>query len=434
MQTANIQPLMSTVLVVGAHGFLGGFIVAALRAAGYHAVRGIRIDGRALGDDERACDLSRMLRPEDWRDALIGVDAVVNVAGVLRERGAQTFDAIHVYAPLALARACVDVGVSRFVQISALGRPEDGAFIASKHRFDDALLALPLEAVVLRPSVVYATTGSYGGTSLLRALAALPVVQWLPGDGAWPIQPLAADDLATLVVRALEAPRGCYEVGGPQVMTLRDYQHEWRHWLRIGGERVIHVPEALVSAQVTLFDIIGRGPIGKTMWRMLKRGNTTAPDAWTRLQQTFEFAPRELSEVLAARPSQVQDRWHAQLYFLAPMLRIALVLLWLLSGWSGLATPSAQIEQVFGDSWLAALAPVTMACAAGVLDLVLGLWLASGWKSRIALSLMALSVLAYTIAFGVAIPGAWLDPLGGLAKNLVVLPALAVAWVLADRR
>lgn len=47
---------------------------------------------------------------------------------------------------------------------------------------------------------------------------------------------------------------------------------------------------------------------------------------------------------------------------------------------------------------------------------------------------MGISVSAYTLAFGVLLPAQWLDPLGGLAKNLVVLPALAVAWVLADRR
>jgi hypothetical protein len=47
---------------------------------------------------------------------------------------------------------------------------------------------------------------------------------------------------------------------------------------------------------------------------------------------------------------------------------------------------------------------------------------------------MAASVLAYTLAFGIALPAAWLDPLGGLAKNLVVLPALAILWVLVERR
>src|SRR5687768_15590531 len=136
-----------------------------------------------------------MTAPASWRASLEGIDAVVNVAGILRERGSQRFDRIHHDGPLALAQACVEAGVARFVQISALGHPDDGEFIASKHRFDQALQQLPLAAIVLRPSVVYSTAGSYGGTSLLRALAAVPGVLPLPGDGRSRIQPLAAEDL-----------------------------------------------------------------------------------------------------------------------------------------------------------------------------------------------------------------------------------------------
>ncbi len=427
-------PPVRRVLVVGANGFLGGFIVAALREAGIEVVRGVRVQGRAPAADERDCDLARMRAPADWRDALRGVDAVINAAGILRETGAQRFDAIHVDGPLALARACADAGIARFVQVSALGHPDDGGFIASKHRFDRALLALPLQAVVLRPSVVYATAGSYGGTSLLRALAAMPLAQWLPGDGRWPLQPVAAEDLAALVVHALRAPPGLYEVGGPQALSLREYQTRWRAWLRIPGRTAICVPETLVSLQVALSERLGRGPIGTTMWRMLRRGNVTAPGAHARLQAAFGVAPRALEDVLAARPSQVQDRWQAQLYFVAPLLRAALAALWLLSAWAGFATPTADIEAMARGTVLAQASPVALARGAAAFDLLLGLWLATGWRPRTALALMGLSALAYTLAFGTAVPDAWLDPLGGLAKNLALLPAITAAWVLAERR
>jgi hypothetical protein len=65
---------------------------------------------------------------------------------------------------------------------------------------------------------------------------------------------------------------------------------------------------------------------------------------------------------------------------------------------------------------------------------VFALWLASGRAQRLALVAMAVCVVVYTLVFGIVLLPAWLDPLGGLAKNLVVLPALAVAWVLAERR
>ena len=424
-----------TALVLGANGFLAGYIIASLRQRGWRVVRGVRASAAPLRADERAADLTRMTTPEAWRDTLRGVDAVINVAGILRETGTQTFQAIHVDGPLALAQACVSAGVARFVQISALGEPEDGAFIASKHRFDEALLALPLSAAVLRPSIVYAASGSYGGTSLLRALAAFPGWHLLPGDGHWPIQPVSAEDLGAIAALAAEGgQRGIFEVGAPQPMTLREYQATWRRWLRIDGEAAIAVPEALVSLQVAIGERLGRGPVGETMWRMLRRGNVTGADAPARLQAEFGHTPRDLQTALAATPSQVQDRWQAQLYFLAPTLRIAIVALWLISAVAGWLTPAATIEALAAGSPMQAWQPVLLARATASLDAALALLLLINWRPRAVLGLMGLSVLAYTLAFGLLLPAQWLDPLGGLAKNLLVLPALAVAWVLADRR
>lgn len=430
----------TTVLVLGGNGFIAGYLIAALRRRGWRVLRGVRLHGgRALRDDERLCDFTTMTAPEQWRDALDGVDAVVNAAGILRETGRQTFDAIHVDGPLALARACVDAGVRRFVQISALGLPADGAFVASKHRFDEALAALPLSAIALRPSVVYSATGSYGGTSILRALAALPFAHALPGDGRWRIQPIAAEDLGELVARAVDSDvRGIHEVGGPEVMSLRDYQGAWRAWLRIPGARAIAVPEALVGVQVKigewLGESLGMAPMGETTWRMLRRGNVVGDDALPALRERFDFAPRPLREALAAHPSQTQDRWQAQLYFLAPLLKLSVIALWLLSAWAGFATPAVQIEALAAGSPLSAFVPVTLARATAGLDLLLALWLLVGWRPRTCIALMLLSVLAYTAIFGALLPALWLDPLGGLAKNLAVLPALAALWVLVDRR
>lgn len=395
-------------------------------------IRGVRSQPTAA--DERHCDFAQT-QGTDWHALLDGVDAVVNAAGVLRETRTQTFEAIHHTGPLALARACVDHGVRDFVQISALGHPADGEFIASKHRFDTALLTLPLRAVVLRPSIVYTPRGSYGGSSLLRALSALPLAVPLPGAGEWPVQPLAAEDLGELVATALEGEqRGVFEVGCERPMRLRDYLLRWRAWLRIPGARTLSTPLWAVDTAVAVGERLGIGPMGQTMWRMLKRGNVCAPDAHARLLEAFGTAPRGLGTVLAQTPSQVQDRWQAQLYLLAPMLRWTVILLCLISAWAGFATPAAQIEAMSAGSLLAHLQPVSLARFAGGVDLMLALWLASGWRPRAAVASILLLLLGYTLVFGALVPALWLDPLGGLAKNLVLLPALAVLWVLSDRR
>ncbi len=423
-----------TALVTGAGGFLAGFIIAALREHGWRVLRGVR-SPEAVDEDAHHCDFERLREPRHWAPQLAGVDAVVNVAGILRETGTRRFDTIHHDAPLALAQACVDCGVRRFVQISALGDSTDGAFVTSKHRFDDALLGLPLSAVVLRPSVVYSASGSYGGTSLLRALAAMPGVLLLPGDGEWLIQPLAAEDLAQLVVHALESGEcGAFEVGGPHPISLRAYQQRWRAWLRLPVARVVRIPEALASLGVSLSEWLGRGPMAATTWRMLRRGNVTAIDAGERLHRSFGCAPRALDDVLAGRPSQAQDRWHARLYLVAPALRMGIVLLFLISAWVGFATPSAEIQRLAAGSLLSLLHPVELARGAAVIDLVLGIALLIGARVRWVIAAMLALIAAYTLAFGLMLPALWLDPLGGLAKNLVVLPALAALWILSERR
>ncbi|HET9034127.1 MAG TPA: NAD-dependent epimerase/dehydratase family protein, partial [Dokdonella sp.] len=294
----NAASTSRAILVVGGQGFLGGYIVAALRARGWRVVCAVRPRSASPDDgDTRSVDLSKMQAAESWREILDGIDGVVNVAGILREVGKDTFEAIHVGAPAALAKACVETGIRNFVQISALGQIDDGEFIASKYRFDALMLQLAANATVLRPSVVYATTGSYGGTSLLRALAGFPGFSPLPADGRWLLQPVAAEDLGELVAIAIERNlRGIYEVGGPDVISLRDYQAAWRRWMRIVGTRFLQVPEALVNLQVWIGERLGRGPTGETMWRMLRRNNVLPTGAKTRLQEDFGFVPRALDQ------------------------------------------------------------------------------------------------------------------------------------------
>lgn len=428
-------------MVIGGNGFIAGFIIARLRRNGWTVRKGVREVGRfghGTGgndhSDEAQCDLQQLLTPQDWYPLLEGVDAVVNAAGILREENGQTFDVVHYQAPLALAQACVDKGISRFVQISALGVPGDGEFIASKHKLDQALQDLELDAVILRPSVVYSTSGSYGGTSLLRGLAGFPLCHLVPGNGKWMIQPVAGEDLGRIAAEAVDQGRdGIYEIGCPEPLSVRAYQRLWRKWMRIPGGSELELPEGIIDSQISTWEMVGKGPVGVTMWNMLRRGNTTQPGAWERTLDAFGTAPASVEQVLGKQPSQVQDRWQAQLYFLGPVLTFLLALVWIISGAAGIveAAGAASLMGQFGivGDWA-----ITLVGVMGVADLALASWLAFTKRPRLVLGVMAVQTLLYTVALGAFVPLTWLDPLGGLAKNLVLLPALGVAWVLADRR
>lgn len=428
------------VLVTGAYGFIGAHIVAALTAAGHEvvcAVRGARVDARFPGLPAIACDMARDVRSADWLPRLAGIGAVVNCAGILRERGADSYVAIHQQAPLALFQACVQAGVRRVIQLSALGHADDGEFIASKHRGDRALMALELDWLVLRPSLVYSVRGSYGGTSLLRALAGLPGLLPLPGRGGQPLQPIAAEDVGAAVVAALARPqvtREVLELVGPDVLGLRDYLLAWRRWLGFGRARTLATPAALVRLACTLGEHLGRGPLGNTMARMLERGNVGAAGAADRLHERLGLRPRPLQRALAEAPSHVQDRWHARLYFALPLLRVAIAVLWIGSGVVGWLTPPAAVAATAPGSSFAAASLLGLARATASTDLLLGVLCLLRWRPRLVLALMLAMLLGYTFVIGVAWPMHWLDPFGGLLKNLPLIAALAILLATEERR
>ncbi|MEP6938549.1 MAG: SDR family oxidoreductase [Rudaea sp.] len=419
------------VLLTGAHGFIGAYVAAALRAAGHMVVACVRTP---RGAEELACDLARDLETSTWLPRLAGIDAVVNCAGILRETGIQTFAAIHVGAPLALFRACAEVGVRRVVQLSALGEPEDGEFVASKHRADAALAALDLEWTVLRPGLVYSASGCYGGTALLRSLAVLPGALFLPQRGAQRLRPVAAEDVGAAVVAALACPRAArqvIELTGPQTMCFVDYLRAWRAWFGLPRAFELRMPRPFVTATVGLGETLTRGPLCRVIWNLLQHERVGAGDTAQRLAATLQLSPRSLATALAERPCRAADLQAARLHSLVPALRVAFALLWLGSGIVGLLTTDLAVAATL-PAWPLSFA-TTLARCAGLADCVLGALLLFNVRTRLVTALMLAMLLAYTIAIGVFAAQHWLDPFGGLLKNIVLIVALMLLRALAAR-
>ncbi len=423
------------VFVTGSNGFLGGFIVSSLKQAGHEVVRGVR---RCTGSSDVQTDFSKDAGISIWKQRLTNIDAVVNCAGILREDGRGSFDAVHRDTPQALFQACAEMDICKVIQVSAIGAPEDTDFIRSKHEGDEVLMSLDLDWTVIRPSLVYSPAGSYGGTSLLRAMAALPFIQPLPEGGRHKIQPIAAEDLGKLVVSVLEndaSRQAILEAVGPEEMTLEQYLLKTRAWLGYCEPARLALPRFLGDLAAAFSDLTNPGPLGRTMLHMLRRGNTGAAGPWQDVADKTRVHLRSLDTVLEETPSQVQDRLHARLYFLRPFLRICLGIFWILSGLIGaFATPRETALQSISEMGIdPTLAPALLIATCG-LDIALGsLAILNKWITWVG-ALMLVSVLAYTIGIGTALPEVWLDPFGSITKNLVIIPAILVMMVLEERR
>ncbi|HWI23780.1 MAG TPA: NAD(P)H-binding protein, partial [Lysobacter sp.] len=245
------------ILLTGADGFIGSTLAAALAARGHVLTLAVRDVRRAAqrwpGRQTIAVDFARDHRVDDWRPRLAGIDAVINTVGIFHEQGGQTFDALHVRAPVALFEACVEAGVRRVVQVSALGAAADAptAFLRSKHAADAALAAMPLSSVVVRPSLVFAPEGA--SARLFLQLASLPWIP-LPGDGRQCVQPIHRDDLVAALVALVEAdaPPRLLAAVGPEPLALRDYLAALRGGLRSGRARFLPIPLRAMDAVANL--------------------------------------------------------------------------------------------------------------------------------------------------------------------------------------
>ncbi len=248
------------VLVCGARGFIGARVSEALRQAGHEVLLGVRhpSPGRV---NERQVDFVHWRSPEAWRPALMGVDAVVNAVGVLRDGSQQPMRAIHAEAPEALFEACARQGVRRLIHVSALGIDGNPTLYArTKLAAEEALMARTradqLDGVVLRPSIVFGQGGD--SSQLFTLLARLPLL-CLPAPVIQArVQPVAVDELALGIANLLlpggPPMRGILNVVGPEALTLAEFIASLRRQMGRAPARVLPLPSLLSRWSARLGD------------------------------------------------------------------------------------------------------------------------------------------------------------------------------------
>lgn len=427
-------------LVVGANGFIGSAIVAAARASDID-VRGAvrdpdRLTSRFPGIEPFAVDLADAAAhdPAYWEPALNDIDAVVFAAGVLQPRGRDAAWAIQVQAPDALYEACERAGIRRVIHISAVGVDQGRTIFAqSKLAADEALMARDLDWTLLRPAVVVGE-GSYGGTSMLRAIAAFPKILPVIGDGSTEIDFVHNVDLADAVIRLIRTGAGIgtiLEPASAERLTLSETVRIYRRWLGLPAARVVGMPVPIVKAIARIGDIAKLDPIVTTA---VTQFETRLTGDHRKFEVTTGVTPRGLTEMLAGRPSESQDLWHARLYLARPVVRLSLAILWLVSGLLGLFGDPVVFERL--------LAPLTedqtlitlMVTGMSLVDLIIAGALFFGWRLKLFANIQFVVVLGYTLAIALVAPGLWGDPLGSVLKNIPILALLLVHRVLEQER
>ena len=410
---------MSRVLIVGGKGFIGRHVAGRLGAAGHDVVAASRRMLNLAQDDE-----ARM------RERVAGFDALVNCAGLARDERGASMAEVHGEGTARLMRAATDAGVKRFIHVSALGVTSAGEtqFQRTKGAAEDFLASFDpngerLDWRVLRPSVVIGRGGA--SFDLQLALAVLPAIPSV-GGGSWRLQPVHVDDLCALVARLVDgAPsERRIDVVGPKPMTTNELSATLRDWLGLPRARFVSIPTPLLKLCAALAGRFTKLPFNSELAAMLSRGNVGDPGPMT---AALGRPPRELGAALALHPACEADRASARLYFIRPVLRWSLALLWIATGLSSFGLyPVAKSYELL--SLLHLSGPLASAALHGgaAIDLLLGLLLLLRMRPALVGALQLAFLCVFTL-LALGLPADyWLHPFAPLLKNLPIAAALLV--------
>lgn len=292
------------VVVFGGSGFVGRYIVQHLARRGARIRVAVRRPEFAqflkpMGATGQIQILRSNLRQKDSVAAAVdGAAVVINCVGILAESGKQKFSAIQAEGARIVAEAAADAGVTKLVQISAIGADpaSDSAYARSKAAGEQAVLEAFPKATILRPSLVFGPEDDFFNrfAAMARLLPALPLI-----GGDTRFQPVYVGDVADAVMAALDkgktAQGKLFELGGPEILTFRALL-ERMMTVTMRRRPLINVPMPLAKLQASVLQFLPNPPLTPDQLRLLARDNVVADDAST--LKTLGLTPTPLETIL----------------------------------------------------------------------------------------------------------------------------------------
>ena len=220
---------MKIICVLGGAGFVGHAIVRQLSEAGYL----VKVLTRNCRKCKHLVDIKNVqiiecdaLNTTDLKQSLRGANAVINLIGILHESKQIRFETIHADLPKRLGIICNELGVPRFLNMSALQASESAPsnYLRSKGQGEKYLAELSdqLDITVFKPSVIFGPCDGFINL-FAKLIKILPVILLAKPNAKF--QPIYVEDVARAVVQSITHKKTfgkTYELAGPRVYTLRE--------------------------------------------------------------------------------------------------------------------------------------------------------------------------------------------------------------------
>jgi NADH dehydrogenase len=283
MQIASTPGLAA---LIGGAGFVGTALTEALVRAGWR----VRIIGRnpaaarhllPLGDLGQIAAVRADLRvPASLQAALEGADLVVNLVGILDEKGGQSFAQVQARGAASAAQTAARLGAGAFVQVSAIGADpaSPSAYGRTKAEGEAAVRAAMPNAAIVRPSLIFGPDDGFTNR-FAGLIAAAPVVPVIAPETRF--QPVYVKDVAAALMAVIGRqfagqPGGLFELGGPEVLTMREIMAFIAAEIGCGEKPFIDTPDIGARLLAALGSLPG-APLTRDQYLMLKRDNIVSP-------------------------------------------------------------------------------------------------------------------------------------------------------------
>jgi uncharacterized protein YbjT (DUF2867 family) len=295
------------IFLTGGTGFVGSAVLEQLLQAG-HTVRCLVRSGSQrklhFPPEKRSrieIALGDVTQPELLKSLIAGCDAVVHLVGIIREvpRAGVTFEKIHYDGTRNVVDAAQSAGTKRFVHVSALGtRPNaPSRYHQTKYRAEEYLKASGLRYTIFRPSIMFGGRDKF--VNLLRCFIFPCAPVFIPGNGKSRLQPIAVEDVALAVTKALtieKTENQIYEVGGPQQFTFDELIDAIAGVKGVRCYVKVHMPLVLLKPAVRLLERFSFFPLSSDQLVMLTEDNVCDGSAFFR---DLEITPTPFREGIA---------------------------------------------------------------------------------------------------------------------------------------
>ena len=304
-----LQPIDTLVTVFGGSGFLGRHLVQALAGRQFRirvAVRRPDLAGhlQPLGHVGQIHAVQANVRfPASVAAAVHDAAIVINLTGILYERGQQRFEAIQARGAGTVAAAAAHVG-ARMLHVSALGADarSPSRYAQSKAQGEAAVLAACPEAMIFRPSSLFGPEDDFFNrfASMARISPVLPLI----GGGRTRFQPVFVGDVASALAEAADragTPATTYEFGGPDVKTFKEIM-EFILATIMRRRLLVPIPFTLAEWQALVLQFWPRPLLTPDQVTLLRRDNVVSSDAVLnqRTLSAFGIAPAAMAAIVPA--------------------------------------------------------------------------------------------------------------------------------------